>query len=240
MIKIKKPDIHFGIRIVTYPRNGLTKSILPKTLQAVLNQTYTNWTIYLTGDDYLPKEDFDYFESLIPKEKIKIKNINISPERYSYRGNDLWKCGGINAINYTMDWMQDEGIKYFVTLDDDDCWRSNHLEVLNNIYSEFPEAYFVYTSGINDGNGLINPTKRVSDIFYNNLMPMEKIDIIHSLTSWRLDKIPLRYVNPIGLNHLGGDEFMWQRMKNFLIKNNYKSIFVPEITLNYLRNTFPL
>lgn len=102
MLKVKKQDIAFGIRIVTYPRNGRTKDILPKTLESVLNQTYKNWIIYLTGDDYLPDKEFESFASKIPQDKIKIKNIDVGTERKSFTGLKLWYCGGIKAINYTL------------------------------------------------------------------------------------------------------------------------------------------
>ena len=80
MFKIKFNNIKFHIRIITYPRNGNTKHILPNTLKSILNQTYKDWEIYLFGDDYHPKEELIEIAKVIPDKKIKIRNTDVNSD----------------------------------------------------------------------------------------------------------------------------------------------------------------
>ena len=44
---------NLGIVISTYQRpDGKTPELLTRTLNAINNQTYTNWKVYLIGDNY--------------------------------------------------------------------------------------------------------------------------------------------------------------------------------------------
>ena len=237
MLKLSK--IHFGIKIATFNKqNGQTPIFFKKTIDSLMNQTYKNWTLYLIGDDYEPKEEFDSLTKLVPEEKIKSINVKVNPERKKFPKDLFSYCGGTNATNYGLDWMENDGISHLAILDHDDIWKPNHLAVLKNAYYKYPEAYFVYTKGYHAGfkREVPNVSQNLK-IDYNNLPPQLN-DVLHSSVSWRLDKIPLRYINTIehqkrdaNGNFIYGDVFMWQMFKEYFIKNKHKFLFIPENTI---------
>ena len=67
-----------GIVIPTYQRpDGKTPELLTRTLNAINNQTYTNWKVYLIGDNYKDKKEFETLSKIIPQDKIlAIKVLN--------------------------------------------------------------------------------------------------------------------------------------------------------------------
>lgn len=229
---LKTSIIKFGIRIVTYPRSdGNTPLLLRKTIDSVMAQSYSNWVVYLAGDAYEPAAEFNRYESWLPKDKVRARNIFAEPERHKFK-DERWRLyGGISAINKCLDWMSEEGISHVAILDHDDIWKENHLKCLFDAYNQFPEASFVYTAGTHASLGLL-PRARSATIAYDNMPPMEE-DMLHSSASWRLDKIPLRY--RYGCRVSGepqcGDMTMWQDMKAYLRNHNMKSYFVDKETV---------
>lgn len=230
MFKIKFNDIKFNIRIITYPRDGRTKNILPNTLQSILKQTYKNWEIYLFGDNYQPKEELLEISSIIPDKKIKIRNLDVNSERFHYKGMDLWYCGGVNACNYVLDWMQKDEVKIVALCNDDDIWLPNHLETLAMGYNKFPEASFVYTRGNHLQMGDL-PVQEINGMYYDN-KPVEEHNTIFSATSWRLDKINLRFRNCVK-QKIPADADLWQRMREFCFKNKLKFLYIPKNTVQH-------
>jgi glycosyltransferase involved in cell wall biosynthesis len=235
----KVPKIHFGVKIATFNKeNGQTPILFRETIRSLMNQSYENWTLYLIGDDYEPQEEFDMLASLVPKEKIKFRNVKVNPERKNFPKNVFHYCGGTNATNYSLDWMLKDGICYLAILDHDDIWMPNHLEVLKNAYCNYPEAYFIYTKGYHQILGREVPNIPNSfEVKYDNLPP-QYYDILHSSVSWRLDKIPLRYVNTVEQqkrdsrgDFIYGDAYMWQMFKEYFKENKHKFLFLPENTV---------
>ena len=227
---LKIPKIDFGIKIVTYPTE-YTKILLERTLNGIFEQTYKNWTVYLIGDNY-GDELFD----LVPAHpKIKVIDAKVESERFHFKLEDLEFCGGCNAFNFGLDLMENDGIKYHVSLDHDDIWRKDHLESLYKAYTLFPDAYFVYTRG----NWIygINPNIDCN-MEYNNLPPVYR-HVLHSSVSWRLDKIPLRYINTTekGIN-IHGDGYMWQRMCEYFSTHQYKFLHIPKCTLDFTKKPY--
>jgi len=228
MFKIKVNDIKFYIRIITYPRDGKTKHILPKTLESIYKQTYKNWEIYLFGDNYEPKEELLEMSKFIPDKKIKVRNADVNSERYHYKGIDLWYCGGVNACNYVLDWMYKDEVKIVALCNDDDIWLPNHLETLAMGYSKWPDASFVYTRGNHLQMGNL-PTDEINDIYYNN-KPVQEHNTLFSAVSWRLDKINLRFRNCVK-QKLPADADLWIRVREHCEKNNLKFIYIPKVTV---------
>lgn len=230
MFKIKFDDIKFNIRIITYPRNGNTKYILPKTLDSILKQSYKNWEIYLFGDNYQPKEELLEICSIVPDKKIKIRNSDVNSERYHYKGMDLWYCGGVNACNYVLDWMHNDGVKIVCLCNDDDIWLPNHLETLAMGYNKFPDASFVYTRGNHLQMGNL-PVEEINGLYYDN-KPVQEHNTIFSATSWRLDKINLRFRNCVK-QKIPSDADLWQRIREYCQENNLKFLYIPKITVQH-------
>jgi glycosyltransferase involved in cell wall biosynthesis len=228
MFKINLENIKFSIRIITYPRNGKTKYILPKTLESILNQSYKNWEIYLFGDNYIPEKELIEISKLIPKEKLKLRNLDVDSERYHYKGMDLWYCGGVNACNYVLDWMQEDNVKYVALCNDDDIWLKNHLETLAFAYDTWPESSFVYTRGNHLQMGNL-PIEQINHIDYNN-KPVTEHDTIFSAVSWRLDRINLRFQNCVK-EQMPSDADLWIRTKEYCFNNDLKFLYIPKITV---------
>ena len=228
MFKINFEDIKFSIRMITYPRNGKTKDIIPKTLQSILKQTYKNWELYLFGDNYLPKEELQHLASVIPEKKLKLRNLDVDSERYRYKGIDLWHCGGVNACNYVLDWMKADKVKHVALCNDDDIWLPNHLETLALGYKNWPEASFVYTRGNHLQMGDL-PVQEVDKVYYNN-KPVMEYDTIFSAVSWRLDRINLKFRNCVDMK-IPSDADLWARIREYSLNNNLKFLYIPKITV---------
>lgn len=233
------PKIHFGIKIATFNReDGKTPELFHKTIKSLLNQSYENWTAYIVGDDYLPNGEFEELVRLVPKEKIKYENVNLNPERKNFPKNLYHYCGGTNATNYALDWMYKEKIKYLAILDHDDIWHPDHLMTLKEGYQKFPDADFIYTKGTHHLLGEV-PAKKTK-IGYNNFPPQPN-NVLHSSVSWRLDKIPLRYVNTVEINKYDihgnlyyGDAYMWELFQEYFRKNKYNFLFIPVNTISHI------
>lgn len=228
MFKINFDDIKFSIRIITYPRNGKTKYILPKTLESILKQNYKNWEVYLFGDKYQPEKELLEISKIIPETKLKLRNLDVNSERYHYKGMDLWYCGGVNACNYVLDWMQSNHVKHMALCNDDDIWLPNHLETLAMGYNKWPESSFVYTRGNHLQMGSL-PAEEINKLDYNN-KPVTEHDTLFSAVSWRLDKINLRFKNCVD-EKIPSDADLWIRMKEYFSKNNLKFLYIPKITV---------
>ena len=122
--------------------------------------------------------------------------------------------------------MERDGVQYYVSLDDDDEWQENHLETLYKGYENFPDAYFVYTSGFH-----VRMHKEIPKVdcklAYNNYPPQAG-HTLHSCVSWRLDKIKLRYIPH---HSLYGDEHMWNRMQTLFKEKNWNFLHIPKSTV---------
>ena len=230
MFKINFENIKFSIRMITYPRNGKTKDIIPKTLESILKQTYKNWELYLFGDNYLPKEELAQIASIVPEKRLKLRNLDVDSERYHYKGIDLWHCGGVNACNYVLDWMKADEVKHVCLCNDDDIWLPNHLETLAFAYKKWPEASFIYTRGHHLQMGNL-PAQEVHDLYYDN-KPVTEYDTVFSAVSWRLDKINLRFRNCVNLG-IPADADLWARIREYCFNNNLKFLYIPKVTVKH-------
>jgi glycosyltransferase involved in cell wall biosynthesis len=228
MIKINFENIKFSIRMITYPRNGKTKDILPKTLESISKQSYKNWEIYLFGDNYYPKEELIKISSIISGKKLKLRNLDVDSERYHYKDIDLWYCGGVNACNYVLDWMQEDNVKYVALCNDDDIWLPNHLETLAMAYHKWPKASFVYTRGNHLQLGNL-PTEEIDHIDYNN-KPVSEHNTIFSAVSWKLDEINLRFKNCVK-EKIPSDADLWIRMKEYCFDKKLNFLYIPKVTV---------
>lgn len=226
--------IKFGILMKTYKRKKEDNvALVKRSIGSILKQTYQNYKLFLVGDRYEDDKEFQYFCSLLPKEKISYINLPIAMERddATLRGRELWYSAGANATKTGVKMMKDEGFIYYARLDDDDYWYPNHLETLVEGYTNFPEAAFIYTNSLyKKGNSLVRFPPDNVPLKYDNLPPRPR-RLIQSTTSWRLDKIdvPPRTVREQG-RVFPGDADMWERVNAICKKNNYKTLYIPRTT----------
>jgi glycosyltransferase involved in cell wall biosynthesis len=169
----------FGICMATYKRkNGKSPFYLSKTLNALLNQTATNWHLYLVGDKYEDNDEFLECISIIPKDKITAVNLPSAPERENiYNLNNLWKVGGSNAFNYAHQLALEDNCDYILHNDDDDAFHVKKIQLLNYVLSIYhnPSFIFHYSTFL---HGKL-PREHVTTISKNNLQPRGS-NVVHT------------------------------------------------------------
>jgi glycosyltransferase involved in cell wall biosynthesis len=231
-------SIQYGVLIKTYKRkNNSTPDYLTRCLKSVVNQSYSNFKVFLIGDKYEDSEEFNKLSSLVPPEKLIAINLPVAPERDNpnLQGKALWCSAGAHAAKYGMNLMKEKGIFHHCRLDDDDFWLPNHLEMLNQGYTMFPESVYVYCNALYtnpSGHTRTFPPENISPLLrYDNLPPRPE-RVIQSAASWRLDKIPImpRTVLEQGRVY-PGDADLWQRMRVYFNENNLKTLYIPLTTV---------
>lgn len=220
----------FGIRIATYRRPNGTSHLLHRCLRSIIQQTYTNWKVFIVGDCYEPEDELFEICSIIPKNKINIINLPISPERNKYSGDQLWSCAGFTACQTGLLQIQKEGLIH-VPIDDDDYWLPEHLNLLADAYLNFPEAAFIYTQSTYRDSIL---PKETPELFYDNLPP-KAYNVIHSAVSWDTKRIPVMYANIMEekSSFVAGDAETWERIRNYCTENNLKTLYIPKLTVRH-------
>ena len=122
---------YFSIIIPTYNR----AIFLPKTIQCVINQTFTNWELIIV-DDASKDNSYEIIQSF-KDERIKYLRNEINRERCDSRN-----IGIESAIG-----------KYICFLDSDDEYLDNHLKVLHDrIQKDKEPVALFYVSSLQDVN----------------------------------------------------------------------------------------
>jgi len=228
-------NIPIAVNIATYRKDEKSIIRLEKTLDSVFNQTYKNFKVFLIGDDYSKPEEIVNLSNKYPSDKIFFKNLPFSRERkYHNDTKTLWKYGGTNAYNYSVDLAQEEGFDYIAHLDHDDIWSTNHLQEIVKCI-EITGADFICTKAQHI-NGLDLPLTLEKNEQYIPFYPMYNA-IIHSSVCMNFTKIPLRYRDlwlDTGISDqqtLTADGDMWERCRKHILKNNLRSFCVNKVTV---------
>jgi len=221
-----------GIVITTYKRpDGKTPELLTRTLKCVLNQSYTNWKVFLIGDHYTDSDEFIELTSLIPPDKISYLNLPFSPERKRYPdgGQNLWHSGGATAVNIGIELAVNDGYDYICHLDHDEIWKENHLEVIAQAIQD-TGALFLYTKGLHyNGNEL--PNIQSEELYIKKrALPANAIKSA-SCINYRL--IPLRRKDPLYYYGVvdAGDAAFLKRVNPILEHNNQDTILINKVTV---------
>lgn len=216
----------YGIVINTYYRtDGTTKQYLTRALNSIKQQTYDDYLVFLIGDHYTDEKEFYEYLSLMPADKIVAINLPYAKEREIYFNNNekLWCSGGVNARNIGINIAIMSGISFVLNLDHDDYWQNNHLESINKVLSEYPDAVFVCTKSTHGRGGdmllpNISPNTMISEIY-----PIPNY-IVNSSTCVNFKKVGLRYTDVF--EKFGrvepSDAFLWKELKDYMIENNLK------------------
>lgn len=220
-----------GIVISTYQRpDGKTSELLTRTLNCVLNQSYTNWKLFLIGDHYKDNNEFLQLCSLIPLDKISYLNLPFSPERKRYPngGRNLWHSGGATAVNIGIELAVNDGYDYICHLDHDEIWKENHLEVIAKGIEE-TKALFLYTKGLTFNQEL--PQVNSTELYIKQRAQPAKT--IKSTTCINYRVIPLRRKDPLYYYNESdpGDAAFLKRINPILEHNNQDTILINKITV---------
>ena len=220
----------FAIILSTYQRNdGRTPVLIKRTLNSILNQTHTDYKIFLIGDRYENNDEFEQIcNDFVEKEKIYYENLDSAVERDFFKNKlDVWKFGGVNACNYAIDLAVKEGLRYIVKIDHDDFWEESHLKTINDCI-ESTSCAFVCTKSLYRNSVLPNIN---SDIKYINFLPQPET-LVHSSICIDLLQIPIRY-RTLGDEKCGNqcaDGCLYLEISEIVNNNNLKSILINEIT----------
>lgn len=229
-------SIKFSIIIATYYRNnGSTKSYVERSIESILNQKYTNWMIYLIGDEYTNSEEFESFSKLVDKDKIKMFNKPDPERKYITDKRKLWKIAGASAMNYGLNWARKDGFKYTAHLDDDDYWNDNHLGLLSEVYTENPNCVFAFTKSTYPYQPKYLPIENITSAFPNNLLPRHS-NIVHSSISFRCDILTLELftTHTEAEIRLPSDAMMLEQIREFINKHpEWCSIYIPVLTCHH-------
>jgi len=222
-----------GIVISTYQRpDGKTPELLKKTLNAINNQTYTNWKLYLIGDNYKNQQEFEELANIIPKDKILYLNLPTAVERNRYPegGWKLWYSGGNHAANIGIEFSVNEGNHWVCHCDHDELWYNNHLEEIAKGI-EKTNALFLYTRGKYLSNDILPRNINSSELYINRrALPNDTIKSSCCI-NYFIIQLRRRDPNYFYNQHDAADAAFLKRVNNILNTMDKPSILINKVTM---------
>ncbi len=222
--------ITFGIIMPTYYKPAFKKHITD-ALNSILNQTYSNWKLFLIGDHYENYSEWEDLIKLIPKNKLFAVNLPFASERDLLKNDPrLWAVGGIYASNYGISWALSQGITHLTFLDHDDLWDASFLENLEKEYKENKNLAFVASLG-KHFNGAILPNNSSE-----NFIP-EPCNLLKSSFSYNYKLLPIRFRNLLQDENflaMGDAEFL-TRANKIIKENKLQTKLIPKVLVNHWR-----
>jgi glycosyltransferase involved in cell wall biosynthesis len=221
-----------AIVIATYQRaDNTTPMYLTRALNAIKNQTYQEYKVFLIGDNYTDSAEFYKLATeILPENKIYFENlpVAIERERYPYGGMPLWCCGGANARNHGIDIAIANSYDYVCHLDHDDYWDINHLELISAVIKHDPNFAFIHTQSTYM-NSILPNTEQSFTVVEQLPSPGQ---LIHSSVCINYKLITLRYRDTFYEtgNPNPSDADLWERIAAFIIDTKYKSYYIPLLT----------
>jgi hypothetical protein len=209
-----------AIVIPTYKKkDGSTKEQLKRALLSVKNQKFTDYKIYLIGDDYSDYEELKEISNIIDPDKLFLKNLEVAVERVKYTGLQLWVCGGVNASNIGIKKALEDGYRYICHLDQDDWFFPNHLELISDVI-ERKSPHFITTKC---GNWP-NIDSEELEIEYRPLP--SKIFKVTTCVDYSYYKLKFRNMVEEFNKTYASDADMWVRINKHMIDNNEYGILI--------------
>jgi glycosyltransferase involved in cell wall biosynthesis len=234
---IKKIKINMKIAVVipTYKRNdGKSEVVIERALESVFNQTHKDFKVYVIGDKYEGDEELIKIINKYDSNKIVYHNLEVAKERDFYTDKwVLWSYGGVNARNYAIDLVLNDGYEYICPLDHDDWYLPNHLEEINKCIKTTGAEWVCTKSTYGNTNKFL--PEIVSNQEYIEFHPRSS-RLIHSSVCMNFKKIPLKYrdiyeeTQKLGLP---ADADLWERTREFIIQNNLKSYHINKLTCRH-------
>lgn len=226
-----------AIVIATYYRSDRsTINVLVSALKSVLKQTYSNYKIFLIGDQYEHVDEFKNICKQFPhQDKLYYNNLPFAKERNNYSNKDaLWSYGGVNAMNFGVNQAIEEEFEYICHLDHDDVWGDSHLLTIKDGIESTGASWLCTRS--NHLNRQILPVTKLKDL-YIDYVP-RSADINHSSVCMNFKHIPIRYIDYFEEHQKvgpAGDEYMWARAYKYIKNNNLKSVLINKLTCFHLQ-----
>ena len=167
---VNKNKLKIGVITQSYYRkDGSSKSCLKNMFDMLEKQTYKDFKVFITGDNYQPESEFmEVCNSY--KGEIYIHNNNYSCRELRLGGRkNYWAYGGIHAGYNSLKKAKEEGYDIAIMLDDDDYFLPHYIQSVVDNFTKFPETAFMITKSAYKNHFL--PRTRVSEIYYNNYIP---------------------------------------------------------------------
>ncbi|MFA6636942.1 MAG: glycosyltransferase [Candidatus Omnitrophota bacterium] len=219
-----------AVIIPTYCRkDGKTPFYLKRCIDSVLAQTCQDFKLFVIGDKY---ENDSEIISLIPQNAL-YENLTYAYERDKYTGFRLWCCGGVNASNYGLKQALSMGINYIASLDHDDWWAEDHLQLFKD---NTPFAWACTKSVHKNAEHLPNVQTEQKVIPF---LPKPN-GIVRSSVCWNYELLPftIRNVYEETEKDYPGDADLWGRMSQYIQQHNLRSIFINRLTCFHEEEVF--
>jgi len=239
-------NIKFAVIVATYWRkNGESVYFLNNLFNCLDKQQYRDFKLFLIGDDYSKHKEFNDICKQYNND-IYYKNLDTSFRKNVFSIDfNKWSSGGSNARFYGIKEAIKQGYDYYLHIDDDDTWKSNHIQIIYDMLQQWPNSDFIFTAGNMKNKKVPNPKN--CSINYNNYIPRPGYAIhstwcinlntmgnfISNIFKNRLDiinKIKTKQIKETKIKAL--DALILTKIKNYVKQGIYNTLFIPEVTCN--------
>ena len=181
-----KNTIRFGILVPTYRRpHERTMKYIVRLAACLKAQTYSNFVIYLAGDHYDDDDEFQTIAKMLSfVEVVAINTSHSYRQGYFKRKLNKWTCGGQYAKMVATQRMVDDGIRYYLHLDDDDLWEPEHVKVIHDTIMHYNQVGFTICQAHYKKGFLPREADQLCNTGYNNFA-VQRANSVHS--SWCID-----------------------------------------------------
>ena len=229
-----------------YRKDGSTKKCLEDMFRMLECQTYKNFKVFITGDNYNPEDEF------IAACKNYKGEIYIANNNHSFRELDLgpiknyWSCGGLLAAYNSYVKAKEEGYDIALMLDDDDYWYNYYIKNVVDNFIKYPETAFMITKSEYCGGFLPKTVPQVNTIYYNNYIPRQCDSVrsasVHNLNIIYNDvkKLWEETFNIVKLIHLNkkttylikeSDALLLDFIGENVKQQKYKTLYIPIVSV---------
>jgi hypothetical protein len=212
----------------TYLRKDRSsKRILESLWHMLQGQSYQNWRLYLTGDNY--KDENEWHDlSFFNHPRASIYNMKNPGERGKLSGTELWPHAGGAALNEGIQRALSDGYSWMVHLDDDDHWDPDHLE---HIHAGIRTgATFVQTSCQFHETYLPAEAQRWGTHLRHDVPPRPCGTVLSSI-AFDAIALPIQYeMHP----ETPDDAYMWARI---VFEDKFFPVFVPSLSCHHVPYT---
>ena len=191
-LDLKKKLFNKSIKVAVitqsyYRKNNSSKSFLKKIFNMLEKQTYKDFKVFITGDNYQPENEFMEICNEY-KGEIYIHNNNHSCRDLNLgKIQNYWCVGGIHGQYNSYLKAKEEGYDIALMLDDDDYWSDSYIANVIYNFAKYPETGFMITKAKYLDTYLPRDCN-ISDIYYNNYIPTA-CDSVRSATAHNIHMI---------------------------------------------------
>ena len=227
-----------------YRKDGSTKRNLQNMFKMLEEQTYKNFKVFITGDNYQPEREFleecnKYRgEIYVHNNNHSCRDLNLGSKIYNY-----WACGGVHAAYNSYIKSYEDGYNILLMLDDDDYWYPFHINNVVDNFIKYPETGFMVTNAEYVNRTL--PRTNVNRIFYNNYIPRSK-DCVRASTAHNshivgeivikfykdlIDNVEKSQSSETKIDFQPGDGVLLDLFNKNIRDGKYKSLYIPIISV---------